>query len=424
VPVSNPGTVSAGGSFVAKRPENYGAVRDGVTNDTAAVQAALDAAVAACIADGSFYCEVQFSAGIYQLSSATTKGGTSRGNAQITLPNREPTAGQKVTIVLKGLSDAGAISHWQQVVAQQSGVVLRSSLTGQTPDGTWKSPSVIGGPTVALAGGGEFSNIRVVTDGITISAPVNPSVIGGDFRRCAQWDFPNTSAIVNGTVTTMAVPTDSNGIGFYAPSINNNDSITGHKLTVAGFYYCVGCSDHFACDELTTLYYNTAMYLNTGGSSAYVHGIHVGYWSSEAGATILEKSNDAGNHIPVSIDRLDVETQSGTPFKDAGNNLHGHISYAANDGTDPFPVTGCANVRIENVNRTRGTLTAPAVPASTVAATVIYKDAMVVVVGGTVTAITVDGVATGLTSGSVFVPCGKTIAVTYSVAPTWKWWLL
>lgn len=413
---------SSNGSFVSKRPESYGAVRNGSTNDTAAIQAALDAAVAACIADGSYYCQVQFSAGIYQLTSATTKGGATRGNAQITLPNREPDAGPKVTIVLKGMTDAGAISHWLQVVPQQSGTVLRSSLTGQTPDGTWKSPSVIGGPTVALVGGGEFSNIRVVTDGITISAPVNPSVIGGDFRRCAQWDFPNTSAIVNGTVAAMAVPTDSNGIGFYAPSLNNNDSVTGHKLTVAGFYYGLGISDHFACDSLTTLYYNTGIFLNTAGASVYVHGVNISYWSAEAGATIIEKTNDAGNHIPITISRLDTETQSSTAFKDAGNNLHGHISYAANDGADPT-VSGCANVRIENVNRTRGTLTAPSVPATTVASTPIFKDAMVTVTGGTVTVIAVDGVATGLTAGTVFVPCGKTITLTYSVAPTWKWWL-
>jgi hypothetical protein len=38
--------------------------------------------------------------------------------------------------------------------------------------------------------------------------------------------------------------------------------------------------------------------------------------------------------------------------------------------------------------------------------------------GGTVTAIAINGVTTGLTSGTFFVPAGGTVTVTYSVAPT------
>jgi hypothetical protein len=48
-----------------------------------------------------------------------------------------------------------------------------------------------------------------------------------------------------------------------------------------------------------------------------------------------------------------------------------------------------------------------------------WRDAMVYVAGGTVTAITVDGLVTGITSGAVMVPAGKKIELTYSVAPTW-----
>jgi hypothetical protein len=38
-----------------------------------------------------------------------------------------------------------------------------------------------------------------------------------------------------------------------------------------------------------------------------------------------------------------------------------------------------------------------------------------------VTAITVGGTATGLTSGTVVVPNNTTISLTYSAAPTWAW---
>lgn len=42
----------------------------------------------------------------------------------------------------------------------------------------------------------------------------------------------------------------------------------------------------------------------------------------------------------------------------------------------------------------------------------------VTVTGGTVTIIAVNGVTTGLTSGTVYVPAGGTLTITYSVAPT------
>ena len=42
----------------------------------------------------------------------------------------------------------------------------------------------------------------------------------------------------------------------------------------------------------------------------------------------------------------------------------------------------------------------------------------VTVSGGTVTAIAVDGTATGLTTGTFTVPAGGSVTVTYSVAPT------
>lgn len=70
---------------------------------------------------------------------------------------------------------------------------------------------------------------------------------------------------------------------------------------------------------------------------------------------------------------------------------------------------------------------APAIPASTVTAqNTSGKNAMVLVVGGTVTAIKVDGVTvTGITAGWVPVPDLATIAITYSVVPTsWQWWLM
>lgn len=64
----------------------------------------------------------------------------------------------------------------------------------------------------------------------------------------------------------------------------------------------------------------------------------------------------------------------------------------------------------------------PAVPASTVAAQNTSNQSYVVVVsGGTATVTTVNGVVVGGGDGTFTVPAFGSIAVTYSVAPTWTW---
>jgi hypothetical protein len=65
----------------------------------------------------------------------------------------------------------------------------------------------------------------------------------------------------------------------------------------------------------------------------------------------------------------------------------------------------------------------PAIAASTVAVENTSDYTMwVEIAGGTVTVVKVDGVTIGArTSGMFLVRPGSTIAITYSVAPTWQW---
>jgi hypothetical protein len=66
----------------------------------------------------------------------------------------------------------------------------------------------------------------------------------------------------------------------------------------------------------------------------------------------------------------------------------------------------------------------PAVPASTTPVTNTSPlPASVVISAGTLTNVSVNGVTVGAGDGTYTVPAGATIAVTYSVAPTWTWTL-
>jgi hypothetical protein len=73
-----------------------------------------------------------------------------------------------------------------------------------------------------------------------------------------------------------------------------------------------------------------------------------------------------------------------------------------------------------------GNLGAPLVPASGVSLIndpthAFGFDCTVYVTGGTVTNIAIDGMSTGLTSGTFKVRAGQGITIIYSVAPTWVW---
>lgn len=71
---------------------------------------------------------------------------------------------------------------------------------------------------------------------------------------------------------------------------------------------------------------------------------------------------------------------------------------------------------------TQATPSQPAVPASTVAIqNPNTYPVNVVITGGTVTAVFVNGIQVGSGDGTYIVPSAGSISVTYSVAPTWVW---
>lgn len=69
-----------------------------------------------------------------------------------------------------------------------------------------------------------------------------------------------------------------------------------------------------------------------------------------------------------------------------------------------------------------GTITQPAVPGSTVAQQNTNSfPVQVVITGGTITAVVVNGVTVGAGAGTYTVPAYGSISITYSAAPTWVW---
>ncbi len=138
------------------------------------------------------------------------------------------------------------------------------------------------------------------------------------------------------------------------------------------------------------------------------------------------KNTVTGNKFDITAGAMNATyaiAESGGPFSDniiADNNLlTGTSGFISQNSTSTNKVH-----HNSGYNPVGFSVTQPAVPASTTPITNNSGvDCMVNIVGGTVTAITIGGTATGLaaTGQTVHVPAGQTIAITYSAAPTWKW---
>lgn len=82
------------------------------------------------------------------------------------------------------------------------------------------------------------------------------------------------------------------------------------------------------------------------------------------------------------------------------------------------------NGKVEGVTNYNpvGVITAPSVPASgTAQSNTFVVRVRIFVTGGTVSAIAINGTATGMTNGTFELDPGETITVTYSAVPTWTW---
>lgn len=405
----------------------------GSTDDTANIISTINSAVVAGQTNGTYHAEIDFAPGVYNISGALVQGGSTHGNAQIPLPYINPASGQKVILVLRGIRDSSAPPHWAQTVAQLSGVTLKSTLTTGTNNGTYGAASVIGGPTPQQGYGqagndATFSNMLIVIDGISVVAPADPTVIAFDFNGLAEANIITASALANQLPSAPTTPSHNWSMGVRMPAVNNNDNSNIMWMSVEGFYYGYTFNEHTTFHRILSVYCIHGMYLIGGSAHACVTGMYASMEVCQASLTI-----DPGTLCQVNIMSLDVENGT-SPFdpswhiSDSGNQGRGYIGFNRNPGAGAAIIlVGGAYLKIEYNRQQVGALggSNPAVPASTVAyQNTFWRHAAVNITGGTVTVINVDGVATGLTSGTVIVPSGRNITLTYSVAPSWNWVLL
>lgn len=405
----------------------YGAVGDGVTDDTTAIRAAVTAATAYAIANETAYAEVWFppSPSSYVVSSAPLTG-ANFGNAVIPLPIIADTA-RKITLVFTGCFDAVTMQHWNQTVGQRWGSTIKCTLTGLTDGGANGAPSVIGGPTPSQGYGvgspALFNNINVIIEGIGISIPLNPTLGGIDLRGCAQAAVRRVAVTPDASTAAIAGGSPASwSFGYLPPNSLNNDVNILEDFTAYGVAAGFVITEHLDVKRSACIYCTSGIFVR---GDTNLHSATMTTVSIEACAKGIEVAGFPGARFPVHISGLSVETISGNAIDDPDHVLHGTVNITSISG---YTINGARNCRIIRAPGDLGLRTPPAIPASTVELVNPFDlDCEVQIVGGTFTDITIDGQATGYTNADlpiiVTVRTRGRIAITYSVVPTsWRWW--
>jgi hypothetical protein len=204
---------------------DYGATGDGSTDDTAAIQATIDAATAA--GGGVIY----FPPGIYLVSGALQDTGAFNG--QLLLPNVDH-ADPHVVLVFRGALRPGLHPvYGTDIDADTAHSIIRSSLTGAS--GT--AACVSGGNNLAAPSSGGGNNLEVLVQDLVCVGPDNPTFTFWNLSACQGGGLVDVQVSTPGGFAGTAVePTHNNSYGVKVPQkyFSNYTVTTG--LSIGGFY--------------------------------------------------------------------------------------------------------------------------------------------------------------------------------------------
>lgn len=428
VTLSSTATVSGSG-FVAI----YG------TDDTTAINSAVTAAKAYALAN-QYFAEVVFAAKYYILASGPTQSASPQFNSQVPMPYPNVNgATQKLVIALTGAGDNGFYQYWASLTPNVVGTALVSmTLAPTTVSATFGQQSVIGGPSAGGGFTGGFANTKVVVRGIEVVCSAYTNQYAYDFGYVSAMRVQQSSAhifapagIGGGNsplikdLPSQAAFTNTIGCGLRAPTGQNNADTTAEDFTSEGYARGLYLFDHFQGGRISTIYNDVAVVIDPTLGSSLQHAIVIAMLGAEAYNGGILVAGGSSGQIPVYIN---LDAECGAPaydISDTGGALRGVVHWMDPADNRLPGINGAANLKVINDRLGPGHMASPpAVPAASAASVPVYRDAWVIVTGGTNVAISLDGTSTGLTSGAVRVASGKTVSLgAYTVAPTWQWWL-
>lgn len=309
------------------------------TDDTAAIQSAINAAQAYAVAHGQ--ATVYFPVGsgyFYGVAGALTTAHS--GNSQLYLAP-VVTTGNKAGITFLGAGNGSLLQHWQQKNPQLNGSTLVSfgvfaSSTAQANSiNAGGNPCVIGGPSQPGGYGvapGVFSNMGVTFKNLSILTTHSVNGLtysAGDMSgvsNCNLMDFAygvTASPAILPSIDQGASYANGLSIGWLMPANGNNDNCAIRNVTCHGGYtFGFLATEHTVVDSMRILYCwsglcPTGTYYSSVGAT---HAFKFGQISIEACTVLMNIFGGGSGGVGpiIDIDQLDTEISTPTILDRSG----------------------------------------------------------------------------------------------------------
>lgn len=300
------------------------------TDDTTAIQAAVDAAEA-YLAAGNTYAQVYCPPLPYVIAGPLNN--TRSGNGQIVFGVYPATGVKKILEFASDVTGAAAVRHWQQLVPQYGGACFISlgvyaSTAAQTAninaDG---NPGVISGPNEGFGYGASalFSNVMPVLTNIsflTTHSAYGLTYGAANFYGCANAHITNFST---GTAGIVAVGSDYSSpgtfgtglsVGLLLPAPGNNHHVVLDNVSIQGGYtYACFFTEHAVAKRYMGLYcWAGAVFVgNYFGSVGSVHAMRIESCGIEACANEVYILGVGSGGVGPIVHIEELSTESSTP---------------------------------------------------------------------------------------------------------------
>jgi hypothetical protein len=363
---------------------------------------------------------------------------------------------RNLVIDFLGTGDASAPDFWGGKVPSIQGTCLVSAVFATSqPDATFSQQSVIGGPSIQTNIGnggisnGNYGNVLVNAEGITVVTPFNASQYSFDFRwlakahvdACAAAAFApvNISAQACGGTWLRSTNLPSNGVavGLAMPLVGNNALALVGRFSAEGIATGLMISEHFTAQHIVNMYCkNGIQVVITTPAGSIVHGGTIQMWTCEGSDMGIVSNTAATTQYNLFIGDADFEVMITGYVNDPNGNLNGEMYWHdLSTWTPAGAATVAYNWKITNTRMPPGIwvanagLSIPAAPAApatnTAQQNTAYRDATVYASAATsITSFTVASTSAGLATSTVItVTAGANVGVPIRVPGGW-WYKL